>query len=140
MFGSNHYVPILRSKMAERLALRNLLPSDRKRITPLIELTPASFKARKRGRFVRHRTRFAFSTKRQKTFWKLVVIRLFSWISALSIVKYWRLEARPMRSNIWRRSCGTTGFSRCRSRGCREASNISRRYHELRETMAEACA
>jgi hypothetical protein len=49
MFGSKHYVPILRSKMAERLALRNLLPSDRKRITPLIELTPASFKGRKRG-------------------------------------------------------------------------------------------
>jgi hypothetical protein len=49
MFGSKHYVPILRSKMAERLALRNLLQSDRRRITPLIELTPASFKARKRG-------------------------------------------------------------------------------------------
>ena len=49
MFESKHFVPILRSKMAERLALRNLLPADRKRITPLIELTPASFKGRKRG-------------------------------------------------------------------------------------------
>jgi hypothetical protein len=49
MFGSNHYVPILRLKQAERIALRDLEPSDRERITPLIELTPASFKDRKQG-------------------------------------------------------------------------------------------
>jgi len=49
MFGPNHYVPILRWKQAERFALRDLDPSDRERITPLIELTPASFKDRKRG-------------------------------------------------------------------------------------------
>lgn len=43
MFGPNHYVPILRWKQAERLALRNLSEEDRKRITPLIEITPKFF-------------------------------------------------------------------------------------------------
>ena len=49
MFGPNHYVAILRLKQAERFALRDLESSDRERITPLIELTPVSFKDRKRG-------------------------------------------------------------------------------------------
>jgi len=44
MFGPNHYVPILRWKQAERIALRNLFEADRRRITPLIELTPTIFK------------------------------------------------------------------------------------------------
>lgn len=48
MFGSNHYVPILRWKQAERLALHKLQDADRARITPLIELTPTIFKAKKR--------------------------------------------------------------------------------------------
>jgi Beta protein len=52
MFGPNHYVPILRWKQAERFALRDLEPSARERITPLIELTPASFKDRKHGDFL----------------------------------------------------------------------------------------
>ena len=47
MFGPSHYVPILRWKQAERFALRNLREEDRKRITPLIELTPTIFKPRK---------------------------------------------------------------------------------------------
>jgi hypothetical protein len=47
MFGSRHYVPILRWKQAERFALRHLHEEDRKRITPLIELTPTIFKSRK---------------------------------------------------------------------------------------------
>ena len=47
MFGPSHYVPILRWKQAERFALRNLREDDRKRITPLIELTPTIFKARR---------------------------------------------------------------------------------------------
>jgi len=47
MFGPSHYVPILRCKQAERLALRYLHEEDRKRITPLIELTPTIFKSRK---------------------------------------------------------------------------------------------
>ena len=47
MFGPSHYVPILRWKQAERFALRYLQPEDRKRITPLIELTPLSFKSKK---------------------------------------------------------------------------------------------
>jgi len=49
MFQETHYVPILRWKQAERFALRELDEQDRSRITPLIELTPAVFKARKRG-------------------------------------------------------------------------------------------
>jgi Beta protein len=47
MFGPSHYVPILRWKQAERFALRYLREEDRKRITPLIELTPVTFKSRK---------------------------------------------------------------------------------------------
>jgi hypothetical protein len=47
MFGPSHYVPILRWKQAERFALRYLHEEDRKRITPLIELTPQTFKSRK---------------------------------------------------------------------------------------------
>jgi Beta protein len=47
MFGPSHYVPILRWKQAERFALHYLHEEDRKRITPLIELTPLTFKSRK---------------------------------------------------------------------------------------------
>jgi len=47
MFGPSHYVPILRWKHAERFALRYLQEGERKRITPLIELTPATFNSRK---------------------------------------------------------------------------------------------
>lgn len=47
MFGPSHYVPILRWKHAERFALHHLQEEDRKRITPLIELTPAVFRTRK---------------------------------------------------------------------------------------------
>jgi hypothetical protein len=48
MFGPRHYVPILRWKQAERYALRYLHEEDRKRITPLIELTPTIFKSRRK--------------------------------------------------------------------------------------------
>ncbi len=47
MFGPSHCVAILRWKQAERSALRYLHEEDRKRITPLIELTPLTFKSRK---------------------------------------------------------------------------------------------
>src|SRR5690242_9083066 len=47
MFGLNHYLPILRWKQAERLALKHLQAEDRKNITPLIELTPTIFKAKR---------------------------------------------------------------------------------------------
>lgn len=47
MFGPSHYVPILRWKHAERFALHHLQEEGRKRITPLIELTPAVFRTRK---------------------------------------------------------------------------------------------
>jgi len=49
MFGPRHYVPILRWKQAERLALKELLKDDRKMITPLIEITPKVFDAPKTG-------------------------------------------------------------------------------------------
>jgi hypothetical protein len=38
MFDTNHYVPILRWKAGERVALREVCAGDRKRITPLIEI------------------------------------------------------------------------------------------------------
>jgi hypothetical protein len=47
MFGPDHYVPILRWKQAERIALRYLQAQDRERITPLIELTSTIFKRRR---------------------------------------------------------------------------------------------
>jgi T4 beta protein len=40
-FDYRHYVPILRQKAAEMQALRFLLPEDKRRITPLIELPPS---------------------------------------------------------------------------------------------------
>ena len=43
MFGHNHYVPILRWKRAERIALRQLRDGDRRVITPLMELVPGNF-------------------------------------------------------------------------------------------------
>ena len=42
MFDHRHYVPILRWKRAEWVALRHLEPGDRARLTPLVEITPRS--------------------------------------------------------------------------------------------------
>lgn len=47
MFGPRHYVPILRWKRAERVALRMLKGEHRALLTPLLELTPRSFAPRK---------------------------------------------------------------------------------------------
>jgi hypothetical protein len=47
MFGDTHYVPVLRWKGAERGALRDLGMSDRKSITPLIELLPGHMRPRR---------------------------------------------------------------------------------------------
>lgn len=49
MFGANHYVPILRWKRAEKIALRHLKLADKVAITPLIELIPANFKPGRDG-------------------------------------------------------------------------------------------
>jgi hypothetical protein len=46
MFDHRHYVPILRWKRAEWVALGNLAMSDREHVTPLLEPTPRSFAAR----------------------------------------------------------------------------------------------
>jgi Beta protein len=43
MFGHKHYVPILRWKRAERIALRQLHDCDRQIMTPLLELVPRNF-------------------------------------------------------------------------------------------------
>lgn len=43
MFNHTHYVPILRWKRAERVALRELRPTDKHAITPLVELIPRDF-------------------------------------------------------------------------------------------------
>lgn len=40
MFNSNHYVPVLRWKGAERLALKNLKQEDKQSVTPLLEILP----------------------------------------------------------------------------------------------------
>lgn len=47
MFDHLHYVPILRWKRGERIALRELFESDRERMTPLIELVPSDFTSKK---------------------------------------------------------------------------------------------
>ncbi len=45
MFDHRHYVPILRWKQAERLALRNLDAETRAGMTPLLEITPRALAA-----------------------------------------------------------------------------------------------
>jgi hypothetical protein len=52
MLDMKHYVPILRWKQAEMLALRNLRDEDKTRITPIIEITPKSFLPAKRGKWM----------------------------------------------------------------------------------------
>ena len=39
MFDHQYYVPIMRWKLGERIALRELLESDRQAIVPLIEIS-----------------------------------------------------------------------------------------------------
>ncbi len=53
MFDHTHYVPILRWKQAEWLALRYVEPEDRDRMTPLVEITPRSVALRTRRPTVR---------------------------------------------------------------------------------------
>lgn len=48
MFDHRHYMPILRWKQAERLALRELQDDARRGITPLVQLVPESIELRKR--------------------------------------------------------------------------------------------
>ncbi len=48
MFDYKHYVPILRWKQGEWLALRNLAEAERARMTPLVEITPRSVAPRRR--------------------------------------------------------------------------------------------
>ena len=43
MFDTRHYVPILRWKHAEKLALHRLVAHDKEKMTPLIEITPVPF-------------------------------------------------------------------------------------------------
>ena len=40
-FDHKHYVPVLRWKRAERVALRELMPQTQRPVTPLIELVPS---------------------------------------------------------------------------------------------------
>jgi len=46
MFDHKHYVPILRWKRAEWVALGEIATEDRQHMTPLLELTPRSFQGR----------------------------------------------------------------------------------------------
>jgi len=43
MFDHRHYVPVVKWKRGERVALRNLTSDVREKITPLIELLPKHF-------------------------------------------------------------------------------------------------
>lgn len=43
MFSPSHYIPVLRWKQAEWIALRELTSSQKSRMTPLIEFTPPKF-------------------------------------------------------------------------------------------------
>ena len=43
MFGSDHYVPVLRWKRGEQKAMRFLEPADKDALTPLIEIPPDDF-------------------------------------------------------------------------------------------------
>jgi len=40
MFDHKHYVPVIRLKCGERIALRALSPEDKARLTPLLQLKP----------------------------------------------------------------------------------------------------
>jgi len=42
-FGSTHYVPILRWKLAKKTALAQLYEHDSTCLTPLVELVPENF-------------------------------------------------------------------------------------------------
>jgi hypothetical protein len=48
MFNDTRYIPILRWKEAERLALRDLGDDIRSRITPLVQVVPESLATGKR--------------------------------------------------------------------------------------------
>lgn len=48
MFDHKHYVPILRWKQAEWVALGELRPQEKRRITPLVRILPESIAARKK--------------------------------------------------------------------------------------------
>jgi len=50
MFDELRYVPVLRCKSAECMALRALFPADKQRITPLVEIPPTVFVPVKRKR------------------------------------------------------------------------------------------
>ena len=49
MLGTRHYFPILRWKKAEMNALHRVRVADKARMTPIIEITPASFSPKNRG-------------------------------------------------------------------------------------------
>lgn len=52
MFDHTHYVPILRWKGGERVALQKLQPEDKVKMTPLVELIPTDFKPKSNEDFV----------------------------------------------------------------------------------------
>lgn len=47
MFDHKHYIPVLRWKRAEWKALGELASGDRDYVTPFLELTPLSFRAKR---------------------------------------------------------------------------------------------
>jgi len=49
MFNHTHYVPILRWKRGERIALENLRAQHRRKMTPLLEVVPKDFAPNREG-------------------------------------------------------------------------------------------
>lgn len=69
MFNETQYIPILRHKKAELYALRNILESDCKNITPLVEVRPNILKLKQNPRFERNEDLFYEVMKRTAEAW-----------------------------------------------------------------------
>ena len=68
MFGTKHYVPILRWKQAEWLALAQLQAEDKRLLTPLVEITPRSIAPRKRHSTLEAMLRISINSGAQRLF------------------------------------------------------------------------
>jgi hypothetical protein len=82
VFDYKHYVPVLRWKQAERLALRDLGDDARIRITPLVQLVPESIATGKRTATVAHALRKIARDMRE------------CWGTSLLLVDLWRIDPR----------------------------------------------
>src|SRR5208337_3351529 len=82
MFSHRRYVPILRWKEAERLALRDLGDDVRDRITPLVQLVPESIAVGKRTATAGHALLKVAGDMRE------------CWGTRPLLVDFWRIDQR----------------------------------------------